>query len=389
MRILHVINSIDPASGGPAEGLRQLCHIYHAGGHHVEVATLDAPEKIAHLNFPAPVHGLGPGKGTYGYTSRATPWLREHVPTFDLVLLNCIWQYNVLAAYRVLARGNTPYGVFVHGMLDPYFKREFPLKHIKKSIYWHLFLQRILCNANAVLFTCEEEKLLARQSFSRYRVREHVLNYGIFGPDLDLACAKDEFLAKWPRLRGKRLAISMGRIHPKKGIDILIEAFAKTLAKQPDWELVIAGPDQVDQMSELQSLADDLDVSEKITWTGMLAGMLKWGALSASEVFVLPSHQENFGIVVAEALSCKLPVIISNKVNIWREIKAHSAGLICDDNVESTQACLNQWAGLGQEEISKMQNRCQICFDECFNYNVIADKILEITERLSLQKRQR
>lgn len=389
VRILHVISSVDPASGGPAEGLRALSHIYNGGGHEVNVATLDAPEAIENFNFPAPVFALGPGKGVYGYTPHAVPWLKQHLPSYDLVFINCIWQYNAIAAYRALEPTNIPYGVFTHGMLDPYFKREFPLKHIKKSIYWNLFLQPVLKNANAVLFTCEEEKILARQSFSRYQVRERVLTYGIFAPNLDLASATRDFLEKWPNLRGKRLAITMGRVHPKKGIDILIEAFARSLARHPEWELVIAGPDQIGLQTELQALAKRLGVADRITWTGMIGGALKWGALAASEVFVLPSHQENFGIVVAEALACGLPVIISDKVNIWREIKEYEAGLICQDSIKSTEVALNQWSEMKDAEVAEMRTRCQNCFDEYFNYNMIASKVLDVTELIVQEKRQR
>jgi glycosyltransferase involved in cell wall biosynthesis len=383
MRILHVINSIDPTSGGPAEGLRQLSHIYQSSGHEIEVASLDSPETIPQFNFPVPVHGLGPCKGIYGYTPHAVPWFRDHVGSFDLVFLNCIWQYHVLAAYRALIRANLPYGVFTHGMLDPYFKESFPLKHVKKTIYWHLFLKKILNNANAVLFTCEEEMILARQSFPGYHVQERVLSFGIYGPKLNLADATEDFLGRWPHLRGKRIAISMGRLHPKKGIDILIESFAQSLARYPEWELVIAGPDQVGQQANLQALAGQLGVAERITWTGMIAGPQKWGALAASEVFVLPSHQENFGIVVAEALACGVPVIISDKVNIWREIQNHQAGLICQDSVASTQAALNQWSSLTDGELAEMRDRSFKCFDDCFNYHVMAGKVLEITESIA------
>ncbi len=388
MRILHVINSIDPSSGGTAEGLRHLSHIYCEGGHKIEVASLDAPETVDQYNFPARVYGLGPSKGIYGYSPRFVPWLREHVALYDVVFLNCIWQYNVLAAYRALENTNIPYGVFTHGMLDPYFRKEFPLKHLKKSIYWHLFLKKIMNNANVVFFTCEEEKILARQSFSGYHVRERVLSFGIFGPEIHLAHATGDFLARWPNLRGKRIAISMGRLHPKKGIDILIEAFAQSLAKHPEWELVIAGPDQVGQQAELQALAERLGVAERITWTGMISGSLKWGALAASEVFVLPSHQENFGIVVVEALACKVPVIISDKVNIWREIQSRDAGLICQDSIESTQAALNQWSGLSGKEISEMRDRSLKCFNDCFNYDVIAGKVLDVTESIARETRR-
>jgi glycosyltransferase involved in cell wall biosynthesis len=389
LRILHVIDSVDPVSGGPGEAVRQLTRIYQSGGYEVEVASLDAPEDIQKFNFPAPVHGLGPGKGVYGYTPQAEPWFMVHVNSYNLVLLHCIWQYQVLAAYRALSRVGVPYGVFTHGMLDPYFKKTFPLKHVKKQFYWHLFLRRIVNNANAVLFTCEEEKLLARNAFAGYRVREKVLNFGIFAPKVNLISAKEEFLTMWPHLRGKRIAITMGRLHPKKGVDILITAFARSLAKYPEWELVIAGPDQVGQQADLHALAMRLGVAERITWTGMVNGSMKWGALAAAEVFVLPSHQENFGIVVAEALACSVPVIISDKVNIWREIQSSNAGLICQDSVASAEAALNQWSQFTEAEISELRDHCLKCFNDFFNYDVTRGKVLELTESLSKESPHR
>ena len=126
MNILHVIPSINPASGGPAEGLRQLCHIYHMGGHTVTVATLDSPELVKKYNFPAEVFALGPGWGVYGYARGAAKWFKANIAKYDVVFINCIWQYNTLAAYEALAKTKIPYAVFTHGMLDPYFKRRFP-----------------------------------------------------------------------------------------------------------------------------------------------------------------------------------------------------------------------------------------------------------------------
>jgi glycosyltransferase involved in cell wall biosynthesis len=387
MKILHVIPSIDPASGGPAEGLKQLCHIYRIGGHEVDVASLDSPEVIKTYNFPAKIFALGPGWGLYGYSSRATKWFKQNLARYQVVFINSIWQYNTLAAYRALAASTTPYAVFTHGMLDPYFKEKFPLKHVKKSIYWHLFLQRILKNASAVLFTCDEEKILARKSFPRYHVKEVVVPYGIFGPECDTTAAAQEFLAQWPELRSKRLAISMGRIHPKKGTDLLIEAFALSLARDPSWRLVIAGPDSVGLQKELQALALRLGVADRITWTGMLTGTARWGALAAAEVFVLPSHQENFGIVVAEALSCCLPVILSDKVNIWREVVNYWAGLVCEDTLAGVTTSLNSWQSLTDPEIAALRIRSRQCFDELFNYEVTAKRALDIVEYVANQVR--
>ena len=224
MRILHFIASVDSATGGPVEGLRQRCAIYHAGGHEVEIASLDSPEFVDRCDLPATLVGLGPGRGTYGYTPNAVPWLKANLSRFDVVFVNGVWNYNTLAAHRSLAGTGIPWAIFTHGMLDPYFKKQYPLKHLKKALYWHTTLAKVFHDANSVLFTCEEEKILARQSFSRYHVREEVVPYGTFGPNCDTAAASEEFLARWPELRGKRLAISRPHSpqerhrHPDRGI---------------------------------------------------------------------------------------------------------------------------------------------------------------------------
>jgi glycosyltransferase involved in cell wall biosynthesis len=146
---------------------------------------------------------------------------------------------------------------------------------------------------------------------------------------------------------------------------------------------VIAGPDKVGWQHELQALAARLGVADRISWTGSLAGTLKWGAFSASEVFVLPSHQENFGIVVAEAMACSLPVIVSNKVNIWREIVNFDAGLVGDDTMEGTQASLARWSALTSAEIAAFRLRSKRCFEEMFDFNRTSKFVLENVEQLA------
>jgi glycosyltransferase involved in cell wall biosynthesis len=386
MKILHVIPSIDTATGGPAVGLRQLCAIYKNGGHSVEVASFDSFECAKAANFPVPVHALGPGLGTYGYSRVAAPWFRQNISRFDVVFIDGIWQYNAVSAFQAITTTGVPFAVYTHGMLDPYFKRQFRLKHIKKLVYWHLILKEILLKAVAVLFTSEEEKILARQSFPDYHVSEIVVPYGTFAPQCDLTAASDEFLDKFPDLRGKRRAICLGRIHPKKGTDILIRAFAATLAKDPSWRLVIAGPDQVGWQQELQRLAEKLGVSDQIVWPGMLDGSMKWGAFAASEVFVLPSHQENFGMVVAESLACGTPVILSDKVNIWREIVEGGAGIIGQDTLEATTTSLSQWMKLSPEEIAAYRARSKECFDRFFNFKTISVRTLKIIEEVASKR---
>jgi glycosyltransferase involved in cell wall biosynthesis len=362
VKILHVINSVNPAGGGPIEGVRQLSAINRSFGHTVEVASLDAPERAFVKALGFPVHAIGPGLGKYSYCSRLAPWLRANVRNYDIVIINGIWQYQSFAVWRVLHGGDLPYVVFTHGMLDPWFRYRYPLKHLKKLLYWPWGEYRVLRDASAVLFTTEEERMLARQSFGLYRCNEAVVNYGTAGPKGDPQAELETFYEKFPGLRRKRLAIFLGRLHEKKGCDLLIEAFARVLAAGADWHLLMCGPDQVGWQAKLIEMAQRLRVADRITWAGMVGGELKWGALRAAEIFVLPSHQENFGIAVAEALACGTPALISNKVNIWREVQGGGAGIVGEDNLEGTCAMLKTWLELSGEERAESRRRARECF---------------------------
>ena len=345
--------------------------------HQVEVATLDPPESPWLREYACEIHALGPGYLKYGYAPRFAAWLRRNYARFDAVVVNGIWQYHSLATWWVLRGSPTPYYVFTHGMLDPWFKRRYPLKHLKKLLYWPWAEYRVLRDARAVLFTSQEEMLLARQSFRQYRARQMVVNYGTPGlPCEDAVAQRELFLRQYPQLRAKRLFLFLGRIHPKKGCDLLIEAFAPMLRLDGSLQLVIAGPDQVGMQKRLMTLAHRLGVAQSITWTGMLRGDLKGGALHAAEAFLLPSHQENFGISVAEALSCSVPVLISNKVNIWREICADHAGFAAEDTLAGTQELIRKWLSLSRDERQVMAHNAVRCFAERFHIDTAAINLL-------------
>ena len=377
MNFLQVISSADPAHGGPMEGIRQTSEVLAQMGHHTEVASSDDPALPWLRDFSLTVHALGPGKSGYGYAPRMVPWLRENAARYDAVIVNGLWQYAGLAAWRALRGRETPYFVYTHGMLDPWFKRTYPLKHLKKSLYWPWGDYRVLRDAKAVLFTCEEEKLLARQSFGLYRANEVVVSYGTAGPAGDAVAQRAAFLSRYPELRGKRLLLFLSRIHVKKGCDLLIEAFARVAGADPSLRLVMAGPDQTGWRPELERRAASLDVPDRITWAGMLTGDMKWGAFYAAEVFALPSHQENFGVAVAEALACSLPVLISNKVNIWREIIEDGAGLVAEDTEVGTTRLLQEWLALPLPARQEMARRARRCFEDRFEIQIAANNLLE------------
>ncbi|HVP65330.1 MAG TPA: glycosyltransferase [candidate division Zixibacteria bacterium] len=378
MKILHLIRSVDPQGGGPIEGVKQISRMYRTMGHSVEIASLDPPGSPLLGTCDVPVHALGPALLKYGYSAKLGPWLRQNLRAYDVFVINGIWQYHGLGASRALKSANIPYVVFTHGMLDPWFKRQYPLKHLKKWLYWPWGEYRVLRDAHAVLFTSEQEKLLARESFPLYRANEVVVGYGTNGPSQSLSELRGKFLEKYPQLENKKLALFLGRVHPKKGCDLLIEAFSKVFQDRTEWHLVIAGPDQVHWQAELERKAASLGIANRIAWTGMLNGDDKWSALAAAEIFVLPSHQENFGIVVAEALACSVPVLISTEVNIWREIEGDGAGIVRRDDLEGTVQLFQTWMQLSEEEKANMRQNARRCFDARFDLHTSARRLIDV-----------
>ena len=376
MRLLHVIASLDPQGGGPMEGVRQYGQRLPSLGHRSEVLTLDDPAAPFLSDFPLTVHAIGPSSGRYRFNRRLVPWLRAHARNYDAVIVDGLWQYHGLGTWRALRRASVPYFVFTHGMLDPWFKHAYPLKHLKKWLYWPWADYRILRDARAVLFTSEEERVSARRSFWLYKAREVVVAFGTSTPPVDAQRPREVFLASHASLRGKRLLLFLGRIHEKKGCDLLVQAFARVAHADARLHLVMAGPDQTGWADELQKLADRLGVADRITWPGMLQGESKWGAFYASEAFVLPSHQENFGIAVAEALGCGLPVLISDKVNIWREISQDGAGIVAPDTADGTQELLRRWLALGSHERAAMGARASALFARRFTVDSMATGLI-------------
>ena len=380
MRILNVIASVDPAGGGPVEGLKQHAAVHASRGVSVEVACLDDPSAAWLDGFPVPVHALGPPRLAtrffpYYYSPRFAPWLRSHAGEFDRVIVHGLWQYHAFAVWRALRRGGTPYYVFAHGMLDPWFKRKYPLKHFKKWLYWPWADYRVLRDAKAVLFTCEEERILARQSFWLYRCREEVVGLGTAAVNGEAGAQRQRFLDAFPEVRGKRVVLFLSRIHPKKGCDLLIEAFARVARRDAALHLVVAGPDQVGWQSQLVARARALGIGDRVTWPGMLTGDLKWGAYRAAEVFALPSHQENYGVVVAEALACGVPVLISDKVNIWREIRAAHAGVVASDDIDGAATLLASWVDASDVEKNSMRGNAIQCFRRHFEVHAAVDRL--------------
>ena len=344
----------------------------------VEVVSLDAAEDPWVSTLGLKVHAAGDGARGYGYSPRFVPWLKKNSSNFDSVVVNGVWNYASFGTWRALSGSTTPYFVFPHGMLDPWFKRTYPLKHLKKWMYWPWAEYRVLRDANAVLYTCEEERLLARESFWLYRCRERVTTFGSADPAGSPEVQREVFLNAYPDLRHKRLILFLGRLHKKKGCDLLIKAFASVCDRDPTLHLVMAGPDQTGWQKQLEQLANNLGISKRITWTGMLSGDYKWGAMRTADAFILPSHQENFGISIIEAMACRTPVLITRPVNIWREIEQDGAGLVNADTVSGVTQLLSEWLDKSDTERASFKTNARLSFERRFEIRKAALTLAEI-----------
>jgi glycosyltransferase involved in cell wall biosynthesis len=319
----------------------------------------------------------------YGYTPHLARWLKANAKNYDAIVINGLWNYASYGSWRPLHKQDVPYFLFTHGMLDPWFNETYPTKIFLKKIFWRLFEHKVLRDARGVMFTCEEERQLASKSFSPYAAREYVVGYGTNDIEGDPQTRQAAFVAQVPAVKDRRFILYLSRIHPKKGVDLLIKAFARHADAFPDIDLVVAGPDQTGSKAELQGLARELGVSDRVRWPGMLSGDAKWGAFRLSEFFVLPSHQENFGIVVAEAMALRKPVLITNKVNIWREIAADNAGKVVNYDLEEIANGLQKLCALTPKQREIVGRNARKCFVTRYDLEENAMQLLELLKRLA------
>lgn len=384
MKVLQVISSLNPEGGGPVEGLIQQGVVMFNNGHDVQTLCLDVSGALVDQRLrSSAVYQLGPSYLGYGYSPLLEPWLRDHGANYDVIIVHGMWQYHGYCVAKVARQLGLRYVVFLHGMLDPWFARRYPLKHLKKWLYWPWAEYRVLRDARFVLFTTAEEQVLARQSFWLYKVRERLVGYGIKSPDVAPALARTAFLEQFPALEGKRNLLYLSRIHPKKGCDLLINAFAKAAAADPALHLIMAGPGEAGLVHALKKQASHLGVAHRVTFTGMITGAVKWGAYDVAEVFVLSSHQENFGIVVAEALAWGVPVLTTYQVNTWREIQEAGAGIIHTDTQDGADQLLGDWLALTPAQQASMRVNAKACFAKNFEIHNVTENLMSALEEVA------
>lgn len=384
MKILRIIATMNPKSGGPCQGIRNIIPAQKIYGIENEVLSFDSPWADFLNNNDFKIHAIGPAPGPYAFCSNLNKWLSENFKRFDVAIIHGLWLYNSYGTYKfwkLSKKQNKKVPklyVMPHGMLDPYFQRARSrrFKAIRNWIFWKLIENQVVNGVDGMLFTCKQELLLARETFRPYNPKKELnAGYGIPRPPGKNIKSYWAFLKKCPKVGANNYWLFLSRIHPKKGVDLLIKAYLRLKQKSkyiPD--LVIAGPGlETSYGKKILEMSRD----ESIHFTGMLEGKAKWAALHYCKVFILPSHQENFGIAVVEALACSKPVLITKQINIWNEILAGNGGIISEDTEEGVYKMLKYWSRLPAAEKTKIGNNALKVFREKFAVEKTALKMIE------------
>ncbi len=345
MRILHVVANLDREAGGPAVACLGAARLMARRGHAVRIVTTARGLAAADRAASGPVAGGGRldieafplgWPAFFGTSWPLRRRLREVVPESDVVHLHSLYLFHDWAAGAWCRRFGKPYIVRLHGTLDPYIRGR---RRLRKAIAGLAFQNAVLERAAGLHYTTAEEWALALPA-ARNR-RGAIVANGVDLDEYDALPDRAALRARYPAIGGRTVILFLGRLHEKKGLDVAIGAVARLLGGGADVFLILAGPDD-GMRGSAEAWIAEAGLGGRVLFTGMVAGATKRELYAGSDIFILPSRSENFGIAVIEAAACGLPVVISDRVNLCTAFGAADAGLVAPATVGAFAAQLRQ-----------------------------------------------
>lgn len=330
MKVLHVVPALAACYGGPSKVVLDTCRALRSEGVQAEIATTNANgdtnsplplESPSFLNT-VPVHFFERQQPwRYAFSWPMTQWLKKNVANYDLLHIHAVFSYSTTAAAFYARKFGVPYIIYPHGMLAPWPLRK---SRIRKALYLKAMEQKTIEGANAIQFTAEEE-------FS--------MSTAVGKSRFVLPCIFDLEENYKERSNGasvhtKTNILFLSRIDPKKGIDTLISALQRLASEGREFVFTLAGSGDTAYEEKVAGMIRDAGLLSRTVIKGFVTGEEKASTFREADIFVLPSHQENFGIAVVEAMAYGLPVIISNEINIHSEIARARAGLVVPPTID-------------------------------------------------------
>ena len=372
MRVLQVIPSVSDRSGGPATAIVPMCRALLRHGIEVLLVTTDAGLRedaikggdykgVPAMFFPAQ---LGE---SFKYSRPLASWLRSNIQHFGLAHIHAVFNHSSVAAAHVCRKAGIPYVVRPLGTLDPWSMAQ---KAFRKRVFWQVSGKGMLRGAAAVHYTTEAEKLATEALFGLNHGK--VIALGV-ETNSSTTLSRGNLAHHFPSLAGEPYVIVLSRLHPKKGLNVLIEAFLSLPEKFSRWRLVLAGDGPAEHVLKLREKSAS---SDRVVFTGWLEGEKKDAVLSCASLLALPSYQENFGLCVMEALSQSVPVLLSPHVNLAEEIVLANAGWIAAVNKDALAARLAE--ALDDEEELARRGRSGKELSQKYSWESAAQGLAEL-----------
>lgn len=388
MRVLHVIPNYVPAYiyGGPVKSTHDLCRALSAKGVDVLVLTTNANGRgnldVA-VNTVLNVEGINViycrrGLPTWYYYSRdLLKALKAHIAGFDLVHIHSVYLYPTFAAANLARKYKKPYIINPLGAFDPQlidFRSSF-----KKNIYIKMIERHNISGASVIHASSlyEKEAIVSMG----VNVPVAVIPRGLNLKEYDKPLGMQGLEVKYPQLKGKRVILFLGRIDPQKGMELLISAFKMVILAGQDAYLVVAGPAKESYLSYLKSLCVKEKIAERVIFPGPLFGIDKISAFYSSDIFVLPSFKESFGISVLEAMAVGLPVVVTKRIGLSPDIEECGCGIVTD---YSPQYIRDAILGMLKDDVRRrdMGKKGRRLVEERFTWDNMSSKMISVYDSI-------
>lgn len=384
MKVLMVIPALGNVYGGPTKIVLELTESLGKLGINVDIVAtnangstiLDVPLKqwITKNHYRVqyfPYLDLL----DYKLSLQMTKWLFNNVDNYDIVHTNAIFSYPVLAAHWACQFHKVPYVATPHGMMESW---ALSYKAWKKSFYFKFLEKPALEVANAMQMTASAESINIKSLGLKTPL--FCVSNGIHREDFASLPTPEIFYNQFPETRNKILIIFLGRIDPKKGLDLLAPAFAKVYQKFDNLHLIVAGPDNTGFLPTVQGYFHKAGCSHAVTFTGMLTGEMKYAALAAANIYVAPSYSEGFSMSVLEGMAAGLPCVITTGCN-FPEAATANAAIIVDINADSISDALMQLVE-NDQEAKEMGDRAKEFILDNYTWDHIASKMISVYENI-------
>ncbi|OUL30817.1 glycosyltransferase [Nostoc sp. 106C] len=377
LRVCQVVASINENIGGPAYSVTNLAQALYQHNISSHLFTLDYQQEGKQIIFDdinlhsEPATKLA--RYLRGFQPSASSYLSHLAATkLDLIHNHGLWMFPNLYAREAAVRNKLPLVISPRGMLESWSLNN---SWYKKWLAWILYEQKNLSSATAFHATSTEEVNSIRTL--GYKQPIALIPNGVSLPSLNEQPSRQILIQSFPELANKKWLLFLSRIHPKKGLDNLLIVWQNIAKKFPEWHLIIAGSDLIGYQEKLEILVENLHLKERVTFTGMLSGQEKFSALSNADLFVLPTHSENFGIAIAESLAYGVPVI-TTKGAPWQDLQNYGCGWWIEDNQEALKLALLQAMQISAQERQAIGLKGRNLMQTKYSWNSIAKEMANV-----------